>query len=139
MDALGKLLIEIREDTAVAAIVGTRVRGFEPAPGDARGAGDYQAFVVLTLLDDPRVGPRIPAHRAVIAARCYGRTPAEAASLRWAVSNAIHAIGPRVKTNGLGIYQTLDESGGPQEKDPDTAQPYEVFTFIALATTVAVT
>lgn len=139
MDALGKVLIEIREDSAVAALVGTRVRGFEPAPDDARGPGEYQAFVVLSLLDDPRVGPRIPVHRALIAARCYGRTPAEAASLRWAVSNAIHGLSPRVKANGLGIYQSLDDGGGAQEKDPDTQQPYQTFTFAVLATTVAVT
>lgn len=145
MDALGKLVVEIRDDDAVTAIAHGRVRGAEPAgattsdAGDARGPGEYVAFVVLSKLDDPRVGPRIPAHRAVIAARCYGRTFAEAAALRWAVSQAIHLVGPRLKSNGLGIYQSLDESGGAADRDPNTQQPYETFVMTALATTVVVT
>ena len=152
MDTLGKLVLEVRDDDGVAAIAHGRVRGFEAAPGtvhpdtgaviaqgDARGPGEYVAFVVMSLLDDPRVGPRIPAHRARIVAKCYGRTRAEAASLRWAVSAALHLVGPRVKTNGLGIYQTLDDGAGRQESDPDTGQPYEQVIFSALATTVAVT
>lgn len=138
MDALPKLLTEIRDDDAVDAIVDGRVRGFEPAPGDAKPNGSYQAFVVLVQLSAPRVAPRVPAQRATIVTRCYGRTPAEAASLRWAVSNAIHNIGPRVHANGLGIYQSLDETGGEQEKDPDTGQPYQTLVITALATTVAV-
>lgn len=152
MDVLGKLVLEVRDDSGVDAIAHGRVRGTDPAPevvnpttgaviaiADAQGPGDYVAFVVMTLLDDPRVGPRIPAHRARIAARCYGRTRAEAASLRWAVSNALHLVGPRLKANGLGIYQTLDDTSGGQGTDPDTAQPFETVIFDALATTIAVT
>ena len=140
MDVLPKLLTEIRDDDAVAAIVGTRVRGFEPAPGDAKQGttqDPYQAFVVLVQLDAPRLR-RVPVQRATVAARCYGRTPAEAAALRWAVSNAIHLPGARVHANGLGIYQSFDETGGEQEKDPDTAQPLQTLVISALATTQAV-
>lgn len=157
MDVLPKLLTEIRDDDAVAAIVGTRVRGFEPAPpvrhpdtgavlekGDARQGttqDPYVAFVVLVQLDAPRE-KRMPVQRAVIAARCYGRTPAEAASLRWAVSKAVHpSTGPRgvrVHANGLGIYQSFDEAGGEQEKDPNTEQPYQTVVIASLATTQAV-
>ena len=152
MDALGKLVLEVRDDTAVDAIAHGRVRGVDPAaqvrnPGtgavmaaaDAKGPGEYVAHVVMVLLDDPRVAPRLPVHRPRIAVRCYGRTRAEAAALRWAVSNALHLVGPRLKTNGLGIYQTLDDSGGAQQTDPETQQPYESFVITALATTVAVT
>lgn len=150
MDVLPKLLVELREDPAVAAIVGTRVRGFEPAPaqinpttgatialGDARGPGEYVAFVVLVQIDATRL-QRVPVQRAVIVARCYGRTPAEAASLRWAVSDALHLVGPRVFGNGLGVYQSSDDSGGEQEKDPDTGQPYQTVVISSLATTQAV-
>ena len=56
-DVLPKLLIEIRDDPAVAAIVGTRVRGFEPAPAMPR-APPYQAFVVLGELSAVRIGRR---------------------------------------------------------------------------------
>ena len=147
MDALPKILIEIREDPAVAAIAGEnphvatpRVRGFEPGPGDAHAGNDrdpYRAFVVLVQVSAPRQA-RVPVQRPLIAARCYGRTHAEAAALRWAVSDAIHYIGPRVHANGLGIYLSRDESGGEQEKDPDTSQPYQTAFIDLFATTQVV-
>lgn len=147
-DVLPKVLIELRQDTAVAAIVGEnphaakpRVRGFEPGPGDEHAGNDddpYRAFVVLVQLNAPRLA-RVPVQRPVIVARCYGRTHQEAAALRWAVSNSIHSIGPRVHTNGLGIYLSQDTSGGGQEKDPDTQQPYQELDIDLFATTQAVT
>lgn len=142
-DVLPKLLIEIRDDAAVDTIVDGRVRGFEPRgksasySGDALGPGFYQAFVVLVQLSAPR-DPRLPVQDFTIAARCYGRTHQEAADLRWAVSNAIHAVGPRVYTNGLGVYLTLDTEGGEQERDPDTQQPLQTLVITGTATTVAV-
>lgn len=152
MDVLGKLVLEVRDDDGVEAIAHGRVRGTDPAPAvlhpttkatlttaDAQPPGSYNAYVVMSLLADPRVAPRVPAHRARIGIRCYGRTRAEAAALRWAVSNALHLVGPRLKNNGLAIYQTLDDSDGAQATDPDTQQPYEAFVVSALASTVAVT
>ena len=152
MDTLGKLVLEVRDDDGVDAIAHGRVRGTDPAAAvlhpttkaviataDVQPSGSYNAFVVMSLLDDPRVSPRVPAHRARIGVRCYGRTRAEAAALRWAVSDALHLVGPRLKANGLAIYQTLDDSGGSQASDPDTQQPYEAFVVSALASTVAVT
>lgn len=136
-DVLPKLLVEIRDDDVVAAIVGNRVRGGEPAPGDAKGVGEYKAFLVLVQLDAPRA-PRVPLQTVRIAARCYGRDHAEAARLRWAVSNAIHLTGPRVVGSGLGIFTSLDDGGGDQEKDPDTGQPLQVMVIEALATTQVV-
>ena len=136
-DALPKILLELRDDPDVDAIVSGRVRGFEPAPGDAQGAGSYKAFVVVVQLDAPRLG-RIPVQRAQIAVRCYGRTPQEAAELRWACSNALHYVGPRVHNNRLGIYTSWDRSGGEQEIDPDTKQPLQVFIADVHATTMEV-
>ena len=140
-DVLPKILIELRDDEDVADIVGVnptsdppRVRGFEPAPGDAKGPGEYKAFVVVVQLDAPRLG-RLPVQRPRIAVSCYGRTLQEAAALRWACSNAIHYIGPRTHTNGLGIYISRDDTGGEQEKDPDTKQPLQVFIVDLFATT----
>ncbi len=133
-DALPKILIELRDDIEVDAIVDGRVRGFEPAPGDAQGPGSYKAFVCVVQLDAPRLG-RIPVQRPRIAVKCYGRTPQEAAALRWACSNAIHNVGPRTYANGLGTYISMDDGGGEQEKDPDTAQPYQTFVVDLFATT----
>lgn len=149
-DPLGKLLIEIRDDAAVEAIAGAnptstpaRVRGFEPAPktssydGDAHGSGEYRAFVVLANLGGSRMY-RVPVQRPRILARCYGRTPAEAAELAAAVSDAIHYQGPRVHSNDLGIYASFDETGGEQDQDPDTQQPLVTLFIDLLATTQAV-
>lgn len=145
MDVLPKLLIELRDDTDVAAIVDRRVRGFEPAPGDADfeidAASEHKfkhAFVVLVQLEALRI-LRVPVQRPRIVARCYGRTHAEAAALRWACSKAIHLVGPRVHNNGLGIYLSKDDGGGEQEKDPDTQQPLQLLLIDLFATTQAVT
>ena len=136
-DVLPKLLIEIRDDDAVADIVDDRVRGFEPGQDDAKGPGAYKAFVVLVQLAAPRL-PRVPVQFARLVARCYGRTHQEAAELRWAVSNAIHNRGPRVHTNDLGFYNSLDVEGGEQEKDPNTQQPLQTLVIEVPATTQAV-
>lgn len=143
-DVLPKLLIELRDDTDVADIVGAnpsinppRVRGVEPAQGDSQGADNFRAFVVLVQLDATRL-PRVPVQRVRIVARCYGRTPKEAADLRWACSNALHERGPRLYASGLGVYLTRDDVGGDQQKDPSTQQPYQTFIIEAFATTQAV-
>jgi len=152
-DVLPKLLLDIREDDTVDALVHRRVRSPEPAPpsistagvvldkGDSRAgtaADPYVAFVVLVPLPATR-HPRVPIQFTRTAARCYGRTPAEAAELRWAVSNAIHNVGPRIYGNGLGIYQSLDDGGGEAETDPVTQQPYQTLVIEAPATTQVAT
>lgn len=144
-DALGKVLIELRDDAGVAAIAGAnptsspvRVRGFEPAPGDVQPAGEYRAFVVLVNEGGIRMR-HVPVQRPRIAARCYGRTAPEASQLAAAVSDAIHDKGPRVHANGLGIYRSYHDSGGEQDKDPDTDQPFVTIFIDLFATTQAVT
>ena len=149
IDVLPKLLIELRDDPAVDAIVDGRVRGFEPAApvldpltsavvrdGDARGPGQYVAFVVLVQLAAPRL-PTVPVQRARILVQAYGRTIIEAAALWGACSDALHFRGPRVHDNGLGIYMSHDETGGTPERDPATAQPLYSGVFDVFATTAS--
>lgn len=141
-----KLLIELRDDAAVSAIVSTRVRVFEPAPGDAGWTTDVltgdktynNAFVVIVQLASPRAH-RNPVQAPRFAVRCYGRTVIEADDLYRACSDAIHETGPRLYANGLGIYHSHDDTGGNAEKDPDTGQPYMTFIVELLATAQAVT
>ena len=135
-DVLPKLITELRADAALAALVGDRIAGVEPKGAWVKGPGQYVAHVVLVQLDASRI-TRTPVQRFVIEARCYGRDFAEAAAVRWAVSEALHLAGGRTFANGLGIYQTLDESGGAQEKDPQTDQPYQLLTITGHATTMA--
>lgn len=143
-DPMGKVIIEIRSDAEVAAIVGAnptstppRVRGGEPMPSDIQPRESWRAFVKLVNLGGPR-WRRVPVQRPRLAAQCYGRTFAEAAHLATAVSNAIHFVGPREHANGLGIYASFDDTSGEQDKDPDTQQPFVTVFIDLIGTTQAV-
>lgn len=136
IDPLGYTLTTIRDYPAVAALT-TRVRGGEPAPGDALGAGSYQRFVVLVNLGTRR-DKRAPVQETRIVARCYGATYQDAAVLAGAVSDAIHNVGPRINAAGVLIYRSFDDIGLGAEKDPDTGQPHQDLIIEAFAATQAV-
>lgn len=137
LDPSGALLREIREDADVAALVSGRVRGVQPGPNDVGGAGDYRSFVVLTAFDVPP-HPRLPVTFADYGIRAYGTTPQNAWEVWAAIVKAIHAVGPRVKTSGLGFYRSSVTDGGREELDPDTKQPVVSGTVRLIATTLAV-
>ena len=137
LDPLGSLLVEIRDDVDVDALVDGRVRGFEPAPGDAKPAGSYQAFIVLVNLGAPP-DPQLPVTFATFAVRCYGSTPQNAWAVWGAVVKSVHETGPRLKASGLGFYKTIVVDGGEQGKDPDTQQPVVTGTVRLIATTQVV-
>lgn len=146
LDPTGKVVVELRDDPDVDAIVSGRVRGFEPQgataqyDGDAHGPGKYKAFVVVT---GSPIGGRLPGMRMVpvqparLTVRCYGRTPQEAAALYGACVKAIHGRGPRTYS-GVAFHQSFDETGGTPDKDPDTGQPLVVFVMEVLASTQVV-
>jgi len=129
---------------ATGALVANRVRGGEPAPrtdtdpGDARGPGEYIAFVVVVGLDTPP-HPRLPIQRSIIGVSCYGVTFQNASAIFGAVVQDLHGEGERVKSNGLGVYISHIEGGGEQETDPDTKQPVVRATIRLRATAQAVT
>ncbi|MFZ0324729.1 MAG: hypothetical protein WAN48_11430 [Actinomycetes bacterium] len=134
IDPLGYLLTTVRDDPTVAGLT-TRIRGGEPAPGDALGAGKYQRFVVLVRLGNQRE-KRLPMQEVRVAARCYGQganPTQDAAVLAGAVSDALHARGPRISAGGVGIWASFDDGGGGADKDPDTGQPYEAVVFSVIA------
>ena len=137
LDALGRLLTELRDDADVDLLVDGRVRGFEPAPGDAQPKGSYQAFVVITTLSTQRLN-RAPVQTARYGINCYGSTPQNAMAVYAACSDAVHHAGPRVSGAGLGIYISHDTTGASAEKDPDTGQPFVSFVVELIATTQAV-
>lgn len=121
IDPLGALLGEIRDDAAVAALT-TRIRGGEPAPGDA--ATPFLRFVVLVRLGTARA-KRTPVQEVRIGLRCYGTSFADAAALYGAVSDAIHNVGPRIGATGVLLHRSFDEVGMGAQTDPDTGQPHE--------------
>lgn len=123
VDPLGRILTEIRDDAAVAALT-TRIRGGEPAPGDALGPGKWQRFVVLVRLGGSRAR-LAPVQGVTISARCYGLTHQDAAALAGAVADAVHGRGRRVTPSGAVIFGTYATDTGGTTADPDTGQPYE--------------
>ncbi|HUW17470.1 MAG TPA: hypothetical protein VMW94_10360 [Actinomycetes bacterium] len=136
IDPLGYILTTIRDDATVAALT-TKIRGGEPAPGDALGAGSYQRFVVLVSLGYLRE-KRLPIQEVRIAARCYGLTHQDAAALAGAVSDSIHALSPRISSGDVGIWSAFDDGGGGGLIDPDTSQPYYVVMILANAATTPI-
>jgi hypothetical protein len=141
IDPLGRILTEIRDDAAVAALT-TRIRGGEPmATGDpsnhdAQGAGSYRRFVVLVRIGRTRL-PRAPIQEVRIAARCYGLTYQDAAALAGVVSDAVHARGHRITPANAVIFGSFEDGGGEAVKDPVTDQPYETVVISVGALTEA--
>lgn len=135
---LGPLIVELRTDPDLRVLVGTRVRGQEPAAGDVQPKGSWQRFVVLVILDAPP-HPSLPITFAEVAVRCYGADPTDAWNVWAALVKAVHAVGPRVKASGLGIYRSAVLTGGTQDTDPDTNQPLVTGTIQVIATAQAVT
>ena len=135
VDVTGRILTEIRDNAAVAALT-SRIRGGEPMgktvntagvttdEGDARGPGKYVRFVVLTRLGRQRL-KRAPVQNVRILAKCYGLTFRDAALLAGAVSDAVHAKGHRISASGISIFGSFDDSGLGAERDPVTDQPHE--------------
>jgi hypothetical protein len=120
IDPLGAIVTELR----TASIASGRVRGGEPAPGDAKPAGSYQRFVVLVRLGLTRLH-RTPMQILRIGVRAYAPTYQDAAALYGEISDALDNAGPRLSAARLPIYQSLDDIGSGASKDPDTGQPYE--------------
>lgn len=136
LDPIGALITELRADSDVAGLVGTRVRGGEPGPGDAKGAGEYQAFVLL--IGAPAPYSRVPVTRTSYTVRCYGSTYQNAGAVWGAVVKALHQVKAREKSNGLGIYISWFTDTADQLKDPDTGQPYTEGTLVLYATAQAI-
>lgn len=138
LPVVNRILRELVADPGVSNLVANRVRTHEPDAGDLK--TPFRAFIVLSQLGAPPIaGARlVPAQVARISVRCYGTTATNAAQVWGAVKEALDGTGPRVHDNGLGIYQTLDDTGGADGSDPDTKQPVMTGVILALATTQAV-
>jgi hypothetical protein len=139
VDPFPMLLAELRGDADVLAFAGTdafgrvRVRADEPAPagqngsgsitypGDVRDAKNYQRFIVITTLDEPP-HPRVPIMRGLYTVSVYAATFAQAREGWAAVVKAIHGRGART-SGDVAIYESMIDTGGEKDKDPDTDQP----------------
>lgn len=132
VDPLGKLLTEIRDFPAVAAIT-TRVRGEELASGDA------PPVVLIRSFPTTRLDPRLPLLRHGFAILCYGTTPKQATTLAFAVAEAIHDLEPRQNASGTAVYQSFHGNINGVETDPDTGWAFRTIFPSAIVSTMAVT
>lgn len=143
---LGSLIVELRNNTDLRALVNVRVRGRHPAPespdspgsGDVQSRGSYKNYVVLDILSAPP-DPYLPVTFAEVGARCYGTNEEVAWAVWGALVAAVHDTEARVKASGLGIYKTKAVTGGTQENDPDNDQPFVTGSISVIATTQVVT
>lgn len=145
-DAVGKLVTDLKDATAVQLIAGrnptanaaerARVASPEPAVGWAKQPGSYLAFVVVQTLATPP-HPSVPLSRQRHVIKCYGRNAIEAGDLYEACSEELHHKGPR-RSGEHAIYVSHDDTGGDYSTDPDTGQPLYTFIVETLATTQVV-
>lgn len=142
IDALGKLLIELRDDAVFSAWHNDRVRGEEAKPktdtdaGDARGPGNYVRFVVISTLSTPPER-RVPIQRSRFAVNVFGLSPKDALAGYALASDVVHRAGVRMAGSGasrIGIWNSFDDSGGTPEHDPETGQPFVTFIVYLIAT-----
>lgn len=130
---LGKIIVELRSDSAVHAIAGDRVYG-KPPPTDAA------PYVLVRRLGPIRRFPRAPYYTGRLLIDCVGRADVatgaqEATNLYNAVSTALHAKGYRKSPGGVTVASTYEELGGQAIDDPDTRQPVERSIYIYSAPT----
>ena len=130
IDVLGKILVEIRDDSAVAAIT-SRVRGEEFKKGDVP-----PMLVIRTF--PTRRSARLPYAEHQFLIQCYGTDFPQAKELMGVVSDAIHNIGPRQSAAGKAIYRSQEVTSGSAQTDPDTNWPFYTIIVNVHAATVAV-
>jgi hypothetical protein len=140
LPVVNRIRNELEDAAGVDNLVHGRVRTHEPDAGDINDTRGFKAFIVLSQLGAPPMpGARLSGVQvARISARCYGTTAANAGEVWAAVKSHLDGRGPRIHPNGLGIFQTLDDTGGADGSDPDTKQPVMTGIILALATTEAV-
>lgn len=130
---LGKIIVELRSNAAVAAIAGTRIYG-KPPPDD------LAPYVLVRRLGPIRRFPRAPYYTGRLLVDCVGRADVatgakEATDLYNAVSTALHGKGWRQSPAGVTVASTYEELGGQAIDDPDTRQPVERSIYIYSAPT----
>lgn len=136
-DPTGTIITELRETTAVAALVSDHIRGGHPAPGipgspggpavpgDKRPKGSWLRFLVITREGAVRSRGRQPVQTVTLGIRCYGTSPKDAAALMGVVSDALHQQGPRAGSGGGHIWLSLVGESQGADLDPTTDQPFE--------------
>lgn len=127
VDPTGKIVVELRTDARILALVGT-------VPGDATKVqvfgGEAHKDAAGAYVIVRRLGPMVRAKRAPfgrfrIIVDAYGHTPAEAAKLAGYISDVLATRGPRTSAAGVALYLSVEDVGPQASLDPDTDEPVE--------------
>lgn len=143
IDPTGVIVSEIRDDSAVRAIVGQHAGVWKVAGGEAREAWTPPYVVVMRLgVSRAPFNPgnkRLGMQLVRLAANCFGATQQQAAQLYGAVSDVLHVKGARRDAQGRQLFISFEEVGGQPDTQIGTGWPYEtaIFNIVAAAQAVA--
>lgn len=132
IDPTGTVIGLLRDDLAVTAIVGVRVRGGEPAEKDV------PPMVIVSRVAasrDPGGGDnrRLGLQEVFLQVKCYGTTRAQAAQLYGACSDVLHLHAPLIDLAGRTLFTIMDDVGSSSGVDPGTWWPWEDTTMRVIA------
>lgn len=133
LSPLAAAIAELAAEPTVSGIT-SRIRPVEPGVGDAKGAGQYVPFVVVSVLDAAPMG-HMGIRETTLGIRCYAATFAAAEALWLACEAVFRDRGSRIAASRLGVYHSQVTMGGVFDKDPDTAQPL-VHGLVSMPTTI---
>lgn len=137
-DPFGTVLVLVRDDAAVSAIVGSRVSNIAERPPSVR--IDMGEATRVPFPGSGSAGVQgVPFNLF-----CYGLPgdptgPILARQLAGAVSDALHGRGPVYGTGGVYLHRVWAPTIGELLIDPDTKWPYHTVRAIAYAAAQAVT
>ena len=143
-DALGSIVVELTAGlqpsgdggSVVTVRGGDRYTGTNETPSEPPVSGDRPPLVRVVRLSRRRVG----LHRTVnrIAAISYGNDPEHASAINLRVGDLLQLAGPRLRSNGVAIYNSKEEIGGQPGQDPVTGWSTETSIYIVHAAAQAV-
>ncbi len=139
VDALKAVVTLLQDDTAVAALVGTRVHGGELPRAEASSQARHTALVQYAgMIPGPGTGGNLAFLVYRFDVITFGTTPQKADELRRAVQDAMKGIDRATKAATLIHDATL--VGGPVHgRDPDQDWPFMSETYAVAVSECAVT
>lgn len=137
-DPFGAVLVAIRDDPGVAALVSDRVSANVEEPPAIR----LQAGAPTSLAPFGPSSNNVGVQRWIGLAKCYAPNnpsgPQTARAIAGAVVDALHGLHARRHGSGL-LIRVWTPQVGEIQRDPDTEWPYHVVRIEAYAAAQAVT
>ncbi len=138
-DPVEALVVYLRADAEVAAMVVGRVYGAELPPQEA--AQMPRKAVVVTAAGGGATGPGarsyLPLGTVRMDVRCYGETQYEAMKVWRAVHRALKRLGRQVQGQAL-VHAVYEEAGPLQTREPEVGWPLVLSVWEALVAEMAI-